>query len=170
MSRKYTVKYIQSKGIPAHVKKDNPFAFDMNILGSNIESGSLDDPWTEPPEEIYKMTCSYKDAPSTPTFIEIEFKDGIPVALDGKCLDSIEIMSFLNELAGKYGIGRVDMIEDRVVGIKSREIYEVPGYTILINAHRDLEALTLPPDVLAFKSIVEERHSNMVYEASGSVL
>ncbi|HEX3045787.1 MAG TPA: argininosuccinate synthase [Bacillota bacterium] len=163
MTRSDSVRYIKEHGIQAHVQEEKPFAFDINILGCNMESGPLDDPWQEPPEEIFKMTRPMEKTPDTPDYVEIEFQKGLPVALNGKSLPVVDLFKQLNELGGKHCIGRVDMIENRVVGIKSREIYEIPGYSLLLQAHRDLESFILTSEVSRFKSTVETLYSELVY-------
>jgi argininosuccinate synthase len=162
-SREETIAYGEKFGIPAPVKKKSPFSIDRNLLGRSIEAGPLEDPWTEPPEEIYLMTKAIADTPDEPDYVEIGFEAGTPVTLDGRSLDPIALIEELNTRAGNHGIGRIDMMENRLVGIKSREIYEVPALSVLIAAHRDLESLTLTADVSHYKRGIEETYSQLIY-------
>jgi argininosuccinate synthase len=162
-SREETIAYGEKFGIPAPVKKKSPFSIDRNLLGRSIEAGPLEDPWTEPPEEIYLMTKAIADTPDEPDYVEIGFEAGTPVTLDGRTLDSIALIEELNTRVGNHGIGRIDMVENRLVGIKSREIYEVPALSVLIAAHRDLESLTLTADVSHYKRGIEETYSQLIY-------
>jgi argininosuccinate synthase len=163
MSREETIAYGERFGIPAPVKKSSPYSIDKNLLGRSIEAGMLEDPATEPPEEIYEMTLAIADTPSEPEYIEIGFTRGIPTTLNGQTKNPVQLIEELNKKAGNHGIGRIDMIENRLVGIKSREIYEAPAMTVLIQAHRDLESLTLTADVTHYKRGVEETYSQLVY-------
>jgi argininosuccinate synthase len=163
MSREETIAYGEKFGIPAPVKKSSPYSIDRNLLGRSVEAGVLEDPETEPPEEVYDLTKAIADTPDTPTYIEIGFEGGIPTSLNGDRLAPIELITRLNQLAGDNGVGRLDMIENRLVGIKSREIYETPALLVLIQAHRDLESLTLTADVSHYKRGVEETYSQIIY-------
>ncbi|MCS6812308.1 MAG: argininosuccinate synthase [Cyanobacteria bacterium] len=163
MSREETIAYGEKFGIPSPVKKSSPYSIDRNLLGRSIEAGPLEDPWTEPSEEVYLMTTAIADTPNEPTYVEIGFEQGIPVSLDGEALAPVALVSKLNNLAGAHGVGRIDMIENRLVGIKSREIYEAPALLTLIQAHRDLESLTLTADVTHYKRGIEETYSQIVY-------
>ena len=163
MSREETIAYGEKYGIPAPVKKSSPYSIDKNLLGMAIEAGELEDPWVEPPEEIYNMTKAIADTPNEPEYVEIGFEGGIPVSLNGKGLNGIELITQLNQIAGNHCVGRIDMIENRLVGIKSREIYESPAMLVLIQAHRDLESLTLTADVTRYKRGIEETYSQLVY-------
>jgi argininosuccinate synthase len=163
MSREEAIAYGERFGMQFPVKKSSPYSIDRNLLGRSIEAGPLEDPMTEPPEEIYLMTKAISDTPNEPEYIEIGFEKGIPVSLNGKTFDPISLISQLNEIAGNHGVGRIDMLENRVVGIKSREIYEVPGLLVLIDAHRDLESLTLTGDVTQYKRGIEETYSHLIY-------
>ena len=164
MSREQTIAYGEQFGLEFPVKKSSPFSIDRNLLGRSIEAGPLEDPMTEPPEEIYLMTKAIADTPDTPEYVEIGFEKGIPVSLNGQTLDPVALISQLNDLVGKHGIGRIDMIENRVVGIKSREIYEAPALLVLVDAHRDLESLTLTADVTHYKKGIEETYSHLIYQ------
>lgn len=163
MSREEAIAYGERFGIPAPVKKSSPYSIDCNLLGRSIEAGPLEDPWNEPLEEIYFMTRAVEDTPNSPEYVEIGFEGGVPVSLDGRRLEPVALIRELNERAGRHGVGRVDMIENRLVGIKSREIYEAPALLVLIDAHRDLESLTLTADVTQYKRGIEETYSRLVY-------
>jgi len=163
MSREETIAYGEKFGIPFPVKKSSPYSLDKNLLGLAIEAGILEDPWAEPPEEIYQMTKAIADTPNQPEYIEITFAGGVPVALNGETRSPVDLIDRLNQLAGSHGVGRIDMVENRLVGIKSREIYESPAMTVLIQAHRDLESLTLTADVTRYKRGIEETYSQLVY-------
>jgi argininosuccinate synthase len=165
MSREDAISYGEKFGIEAPVKKSSPFSIDRNLLGRSIEAGPLEDPMTEPPEEIYALTKSVVDAPNEPQYVEITFEEGIPVAVDGEGLSPVALVTKINEIAGDHGVGRIDMIENRVVGIKSREIYEAPALMVLIKAHEDLESLTLTSDVTHYKRAhIDEVYSRLIYE------
>ncbi len=164
MSREEAILYGEKFGIPAPVSKKSPYSIDVNLLGRSIEAGLLEDPMQEPNQEVFAMTSSIEDAPNSPKEIEIVFKNGFPIAIDNEYLCPVEIIKKANSLAGENGFGRIDMIEDRVVGIKSREIYETPGLLLLIKAHKELESLTLNPEVLDFKNLVEKKWGQLVYQ------
>lgn len=162
-SREQTIEYGERFGIAAPVKKKSPYSIDRNLLGRSIEAGPLEDPMVEPPEEIYLMTKAIADTPDTPEYLEIGFEGGIPTTINGKQLAPVDLIAQLNEIVGNHGFGRIDMIENRLVGIKSREIYEVPGLLVLIQAHRELESLTLTADVSQYKRGIEETYSKLIY-------
>ncbi len=165
MSREETIAYGEKFGIESPVKKSSPYSIDRNLLGRSIEAGPLEDPMTEPPEEVYALTKAIADTPEQPEYVDISFERGIPVAIDGEALAPVALMSKLNQIAGNHGVGRIDMIENRVVGIKSREIYEAPALLVLIQAHQDLESLTLTGDVTHYKrGYIEETYSRLIYE------
>lgn len=163
MSREQTIAYGEQYGISAPVKKSSPYSIDRNLLGRSIEAGPLEDPWFEAPEEIYLLTKAIADTPDTPAYIEIGFEQGIPTSIDGEHLSPVDLVTRVNQVAGEHGVGRIDMIENRLVGIKSREIYETPGLMVLIQAHRDLESLTLTADVSHYKRNLEETYGQLVY-------
>ena len=163
MSREQTIAYGEQFGIPAPVKKSSPFSIDKNLLGRSIEAGTLEDPANEPPEEIYEMTKAIIDTPNEPEYLEIGFQKGLPTTINGTSKQPVELIEQLNKIIGNHGIGRIDMIENRLVGIKSREIYESPAMIVLINAHRDLESLTLTADVSQYKRGMEETYTKLVY-------
>ncbi|MCG9884706.1 MAG: argininosuccinate synthase [Cyanobacteria bacterium] len=162
-SREQTIAYGEKFGIASPVKKKSPYSIDRNLLGRSIEAGPLEDPWYEPEEEVFVMTQSPTKAPDEPGYVEITFEQGYPVALDGEALDPVALVTRLNDLAGTHGVGRIDMVENRLVGIKSREIYEVPALSVLILAHRDLESMTLTSDVTHYKQGIEQTYSEMIY-------
>ncbi|MGF1480539.1 MAG: argininosuccinate synthase [Cyanophyceae cyanobacterium] len=164
MSREETIAYGEKFGIESPVKKSSPYSIDRNLLGRSIEAGPLEDPMTEPPEEVYALTRAIADTPDEPEYLEIGFEQGIPTSVNGEQLAPVALIAQLNDLAGKHGVGRIDMIENRVVGIKSREIYETPALLVLIAAHRDLESLTLTADVTQYKRGIEETYSQLVYQ------
>jgi argininosuccinate synthase len=163
MSREETIAYGEKCGIPAPVKKSSPFSIDKNLLGRSIEAGTLEDPANEPPEEIYEMTKAIIDTPNEPEYLENGFQKGLPTTINGTSKQPVELIEQLNKIVGNHGIGRIDMIENRLVGIKSREIYESPAMIVLINAHRDLESLTLTADVSQYKRGMEETYTKLVY-------
>ncbi len=164
MSREETIAYGEKFGIPSPVKKSSPYSIDRNLLGRSIEAGPLEDPMIEPDEEVFVMTRAIADTPDEPEYLEIGFEKGIPVSLNGNGLDPVTLITQLNEIVGKHGVGRIDMIENRVVGIKSREIYESPALLVLIDAHRDLESLTLTGDLTQYKRGIEETYSHLIYK------
>ena len=163
MTREETIEYARRYNIPIPITVDSPYSLDENLWGKSIECGALEDPWTEPPDDAYTWTKSPTEAPDKPTYIEIGFEEGIPVAIDGQELDGISLIEQLNELAGSHGIGRIDHIENRLVGIKSREIYEAPAATVLLQAHQALEAMTLSKDQLRFKQKVATEYADLIY-------
>ena len=164
MSREETIAYGERCGIPAPVSKKSPYSIDLNLLGRSVEAGPLEDPMVAPPEEVFAMSVSVDAAPSQPQEIEIGFEAGNPVSIDGVRLPPVELIREANRLAGMHGIGRLDMIENRVVGIKSREIYETPGLLLLIQGHQELESLTLAADVLRTKRQLEMQWADLVYQ------
>ena len=162
-SRQKLVAYAREHDIPVPVTKKNPYSSDENLLHISFEGGILEDPWNEPDEEMFKLTVSPERAPDTPTYIEIDFERGTPVAIDGERLGPVALMSRLNDLGGANGIGRLDMVENRFVGMKSRGVYETPGGTILRAAHRDLETITLDREVLGIRDGLVPRYSQLIY-------
>ena len=164
MSREATIAYGERCGMAAPVSKANPYSIDLNLLGRSIEAGPLEDPMVEPPEEVFAMTRSIAAAPEEPQVVEIGFERGNPLSIDGVRLDPVSLIRQANALAGRHGFGRLDMIENRVVGIKSREIYETPGLLLLIRAHQELESLTLAADVLRYKRQIEASWADLVYQ------
>lgn len=163
-TREEEIEYAKEHGIEIIVKKESPYSRDENLWGASCECGILEDPWAEPPEDAWENTVSPEKAPDTPTYVEIGFEKGIPVCLDGKRMGGVDLIAELDRVAGENGVGRIDHVEDRLVGIKSRETYECPAAVTLIAAHRALESLTLPKDVIEFKRVVEQRYSQIVYD------
>jgi argininosuccinate synthase len=164
MSRPEEMAYAEEHGIPVPVTKKSPYSVDENLFGRSIEAGPLEDPDHEPTQDVFEMTAAPEEAPDEPGYVEIGFEEGLPVSLDGEELALVELIAQLNDLAGAHGVGRVDMIEDRLVGIKSREIYECPAALTLIQAHKELETMTLTKDVLRFKATVEQRYAELTYD------
>ncbi|MFV1976775.1 MAG: argininosuccinate synthase [Candidatus Scalindua sp.] len=163
MTRDESMVFAQENDIPIDVSTKNPYSIDENIWGRSIECGILEDPWKEPPEDIYKMTKNAKDAPDEATYIEIGFENGIPLTLNGQEIDGISLIDKLNTIAGDNGIGRIDHLENRIVGIKSREIYESPAAIVLYKAHQALEEIVMSKETHRFKEIVSTQYSDMVY-------
>ena len=162
-SREEEIEYCQKHGIPVTATKASPYSIDENIWGTSIECGVLEDPMVEPPADAYQRTVSPEDAPDKSTYVQIEFKEGIPVGLGGKKLGGVELLDTLNELAGANGVGRLDLVENRLVGIKSREVYESPGATVLHFAHRELERLTLDREVSHYKAKISHDYADLIY-------
>lgn len=162
-SREEEIEYAKEKGVPIPVDIDSPFSIDQNLWGRSNECGILEDPWVAPPENAYELTVSLEDAPDTPDIIEIEFEKGVPVAINGQKYKLSDLITHLNQLAGKHGVGRIDHVENRLVGIKSREIYECPGAITLLKAHKELEDLTLVKDVAHFKPIISQKLTELIY-------
>lgn len=162
LTREWEIEYAKERGIDVPVTKERPYSIDENLWSRSIEGGKLEDP-TFLPENIWEWTADIKDSPDEPEILKIDFERGIPVALNDERMNGIEIIRKLNEIGGKHGVGRTDIIEDRVLGLKSRECYEHPAATILITAHRDLERLVLSRRELKFKAIVEEEWAELVY-------
>lgn len=162
MNREDEIAYAQKNHIPIKVSK-SIFSTDQNLWGRSIESGPLEDPFTEPPEEAFEWCVPPTNAPDKPDYLEVEFDKGVPVAVDGRSAPPVEIVKYVNHKAGMNGYGIVDHVEDRLVGIKSREVYECPAALTLIGAHKDLEKLVLTRHELSFKSKIEEEWSWLVY-------
>jgi argininosuccinate synthase len=164
MTRDEEIAYAAEKGIPIPVDLDNPFSIDANIWGRACEAGVLEDPWAEAPEAAFDWTNPIHLAPEEAEYVEIEFEQGVPVGLNGEKVDLVALIEELNALGGKHGVGRIDHIENRLVGIKSREVYENPAALILINAHKELEFLTLPREVTQFKTQIDQQMAKMIYD------
>jgi argininosuccinate synthase len=162
-SRTDLVAYAKNHGIPVPVTPDKPYSCDRNIFHTSYEGGILEDPWAEPPANMFEMTVSPEEAPDRPTYIDIGFEKGVPVRVDGEELSPVELLYKLNEIGGKNGVGRVDMVENRFVGIKSRGVYETPGGTILHAAHRAVESLTLDREVMHLRDTLIPRFSELIY-------
>jgi argininosuccinate synthase len=163
MDRESEITYAEEHNIPVSVTKASPYSIDENLWGRSIETGILEDPWVEPPADVYLWTKSPADAPDEPLYVEIGFEEGVPVSLDGSMLDPVALVKQMNTVAGAHGVGRVDMVEDRLIGIKSREIYEAPAATVLLAAHEALESLTLSRDQRRLKARLAQEYSELVY-------
>jgi len=163
MTRDEEIDYATKHGIPVEATKKSPYSVDMNLWGRSIEAGVLEDPWGAPPRDVFQWTVDPDEAPAKPREIEIGFEEGVPVTLDNAKVDSVDLVQRLNDLAGKHGVGRIDMVEDRLVGIKSREIYEAPAAVLLHKAHRALESLVLTKEALRFKAQVGREYAELVY-------
>ena len=164
-AREQEMEWAEERGIPVPTTKENPYSIDDNLWGRAIECGVLEDPWVEPPADIYTLTNDARTEAcgSEPEYAELSFEQGVPVALDGEIMTFHQIINRMNELAGKHGFGRIDMIENRLIGVKSREIYEVPGALTLITAHKALEDLCLEREVLHYKLGIEQKWAELVY-------
>jgi len=162
-SREEEIEYAKQKGIPVPINLDSPYSIDQNLWGRANECGILEDPWAAPPKDAYELTAELEDTPDTPDIIEIGFEKGVPVTLNGKAYKLSELILELNTLAGKHGVGRIDHVENRLVGIKSREVYEAPAAMTLIKAHKELEDLTLVKEVAHFKPIISHKLSELIY-------
>jgi argininosuccinate synthase len=163
MTREESIAYAEKHNIPVPITVSSPYSIDENIYGRSIECGVLEDPWVEPPEDAFIWTKEIKDTPDEPEYIEVTFEKGIPMALNGETVDGITLLQRINEQAGKHGVGRIDHIESRLVGIKSREIYEAPAGQLLIKAHKALEAMTLTRAQLRFKETISAEYADIVY-------
>ncbi|MFP3723344.1 argininosuccinate synthase, partial [Niallia circulans] len=163
-SREEEIAYAKEKNIPIPVNLDSPFSIDQNLWGRSNECGILEDPWAAPPEEAYDLTVSLENAPDQADIIEIEFKEGVPVSIDGITYSLSALILELNKIAGKHGVGRIDHVENRLVGIKSREVYECPGALTLMKAHKELEDITLVKEVAHFKPVIEKKITEVIYE------
>ncbi len=163
-SREEEIAYAKEKNIPIPINLDSPFSIDQNLWGRANECGILEDPWVAPPEEAYDLTVSLENAPNTADVIEIEFLKGVPTSIDGVAYPLHELILKLNELAGKHGVGRIDHVENRLVGIKSREVYEIPGAHTLLLAHKELEDITLVKELAHFKPVMEKKLTELIYE------
>jgi argininosuccinate synthase len=162
-SRTDLIEYAKKHGIPVPVTKDKPYSTDRNMLHISFEGGILEDPWSEPPADMYLLSVAPEKAPDKPTAVEIEFEKGIPVAVDGKRLSPANLLMKLNQLGGENGIGRVDLVENRFVGMKSRGVYETPGGTILFHAHRAMESITMDREVMRLRDSLIPKFSELVY-------
>lgn len=163
-SREEEIEYANLNGIPVPVTTGSPYSIDQNIWGRSIECGVLEDPWVEPPEEVFEWTRSPVEAPNEPLVFEVGFEEGIPKTLNGQYYSLLNLVEELNKLGGEHGFGRIDHLENRLVGIKSREVYECPAALILLTAYREIENMVLPREVLHFKPHFEEQYAQIVYE------
>lgn len=162
-SREEEIEYAKKHNIPIPIDLDSPFSIDQNLWGRSNECGILEDPWAAPPEEAYELTAALENTPDVPDIIEIGFEQGVPKTLNGKEYSLASLILELNALAGKHGVGRIDHVENRLVGIKSREVYECPGAITLIKAHKELEDLTLVKEVAHFKPLIEQKLAEIIY-------
>ena len=163
MTRDDEIAYAKERGIPLDLNKRSSYSTDENLWGRSIEAGDLEDPWVEPPEEAYAWTVSVAAAPDEPRYVEIRFAEGVPVAVDGEELGGVALIELLNEAAGAHGVGRIDHVENRLVGIKSREVYEAPAATVLHQAHRALEQMCLTKEQSRFKERLAQEYADLVY-------
>lgn len=163
-SRDEEIEYAMKHNVPIPATLDSPFSIDQNLWGRANEAGVMEDPWVAPPEEAYGLTKAIEHTPDTPEIVEIEFLAGKPVALNGKEMKLADLILELNAIAGEHGVGRIDHVENRLVGIKSREVYEIPGAKVLLTAHKELEDLTLVKEMAHFKPVIEKKLSEMIYE------
>jgi len=162
-SREEEIKYAQEHKIPVEISKESPYSIDRNLWGVSIECGSLEDIWQQPPSDSYQITKSPQEAPDEPAYLKIEFEKGIPSGLNGKEYDPVTLIEKLNLIGGVNGVGRIDLLENRLIGIKSREIYEAPAAVILHLAHKELERLTLDKDTFHFKELIAQKYSELIY-------
>ncbi len=163
MSREDLMDYAKKHGIPVPVTKKKPYSMDRNLMHISYEGGILEDPWAEPPEDMFKTTRSPEKAPNNPQYLEIGFEKGVPVKIDGKKMSPFKIVEYLNTVGGKHGVGRVDIVENRFVGMKSRGVYETPGCTILHAAHRAIESITMDREVMHLRDSLIPRVSELIY-------
>ena len=164
LTRPQEIEYAQKHGIPVPASVENPYSTDTNLWGRSIECGVLEDPWVEPPEDIYALTKSPMAAPDVPAYVEVEFTSGVPTKVNGVSMPLTELINSLETIAGTHGIGRIDMVENRLVGIKSREIYEAPAACVLHAAHRELETLVIPRDLERLKVSLSKAYADLVYD------
>jgi argininosuccinate synthase len=163
MTRDAEIEFARKHGIPVEATVESPYSIDQNIWGRSCEAGVLEDPWDEPPEAAFAWTTDPRKAPDEPAHVEIEFERGRPVGLNGQKLDVVLLIERLNKLGGQHGVGRIDHVENRLVGIKSRELYEAPAGVILHDAHRELESLCLSKQALRFKTFVSQEYADIIY-------
>ena len=162
-SREEEITYAKENGVPIPADLDSPYSVDQNLWGRANECGVLENPWNIAPEDAYDLTVAPEDAPDSPEFVEIDFKAGVPVALNGQAFKLADLILELNDLAGKHGVGRIDHVENRLVGIKSREVYECPGAVTLLAAHKEIEDLTMVRELAHFKPLIEQELSQFIY-------
>ncbi|MGE7692599.1 argininosuccinate synthase [Lysinibacillus sp. NPDC094177] len=163
-SRDEEIEYAMKHDVPIPATLDSPFSIDQNLWGRANEAGVMEDPWVSPPEEAYGLTVSVENAPDEAEYVEIEFIAGKPVTLNGKEMKLADLIQELNAVAGAHGVGRIDHVENRLVGIKSREVYEIPGAKVLLTAHKELEDLTLVKELAHFKPVIEKKLSELIYD------
>ncbi len=163
MAREYQIEYLKQHGVDIPWGQKGPFSIDENMWGRSAEAGVLEDPWAEPPREAYEWTRDPEEAPATPEYVEIEYQSGMPIRLNGEDIGPVAMVERLNDLGGLHGVGRIDHVEDRLVGIKSREIYEAPAGVILHTAHRALESLTLSKQQIKLKKLIATEYAELIY-------
>jgi argininosuccinate synthase len=163
MNRDDEIKYAAKHGIPVEATKESPYSVDLNLWGRSCEAGVLEDPWDEPPADAFAWTVDPASAPNEPEYVEIEFQQGVPIGLGGDRIDGVPLIQRLNEVGGRHGVGRIDHVENRLVGIKSRELYEAPAAVILHDAHRELESLCLSKQAQRFKTYVGQEYADIIY-------
>jgi argininosuccinate synthase len=163
MNRPQEIDYARARNISTPAKVERPYSTDRNLWGRSIQCGVLEDPWTEPPDDIYTLTKSPSAAPDVPAYVEIEWQDGVPMAVSGVEMSLVELISSLETIAGVHGVGRIDMVENRVVGSKSREIYEAPAALLLYVAHKEMEGLVVPKDLQRLKQRLSQEYADIVY-------
>jgi argininosuccinate synthase len=163
MTREEEIDYARRQGVEVPATVESPYSTDVNLWGRSIEAGVLEDPWQEPPPEVFAWTVDPENAPARAAYVEVKFEHGVPVALDGEALAPVELVSRLNAVGGEHGVGRIDMVENRLVGIKSREIYEAPAAVILTASHEALESVALAKDVARFKAKVAAEWADLTY-------
>ena len=163
MTRPEAIEYAKKHQIPVEATIESPYSIDQNLFGRSCEAGVLEDPWDEPPADAFAWTTDPALAPDQPEYIEIEFHRGVPVALNKERIDAVALIEKLNTIAGKHGVGRIDHVENRLVGIKSRELYEAPAAVVLHDAHRELESLCLSKQAQRFKTIVSQEYADLIY-------
>src|SRR5436305_9846645 len=162
MNRDDEIEYAQKHGIEVPATVRSPYSTDENLWGRSIEAGVLEDPWAEPPADVYAWAADPRECPDEPAYVEIGFKSGIPSMLDGRPAGPLELVTALNRLGGRHGVGRIDHLENRLIGIKSREIYEAPAAVLLLQAHQALEDITLPKEVARFKELAAQQRDQLV--------
>ena len=163
MTRPEEMEYARARNVPVPTTVASPYSFDANLYGRSIECGVLEDPWAEPPEDIYAMTTAPEAAPDVPAYVELAFDRGVPVAINGVTMGLVELIENLSTIAGQHGVGRLDMVENRLVGIKSREIYEVPAAVVLHAAHKELEMFVSPRDLERLTRDLSVTYADLVY-------
>lgn len=164
-SREEEIDYAKEHNVPVPIGKKSPYSIDCNLWGRANEAGILENPWNQAPDDAWGMSVSPEEAPDEPVFLDLTFEKGLPVAIDGTPMPLATLIKNLNKVAGDNGIGRIDKIENRMVGIKSREVYEAPGAAVIMTAHHELENLTLERDIAHYKPLIEQQITNMIYEA-----
>jgi argininosuccinate synthase len=162
-SRSQLIAYTRQHGIPIEATLEKPYSVDRNLLHTSYEGGILEDPWREPDEAMFQRTRDPRRAPDEPRYVEVDFEHGNPVAVDGQRMSPAALLAYLNQVAGEHGVGRVDLVEDRYVGMKSRGVYETPGGTVLHKAHRAVESITLDREVLRLRDDLIPRYASLVY-------